>query len=301
MSRYFKAFIVAILFYTALIASVVYVINHNVENKSAKKSLQRVKVTLLTMCKPKATKNNEPKAEPTQEPEVEPTQEQEIEQKPEPTPQLKVEPKQELKPKIEPKVQVKPIKPKIEPKPKPKPKPTPKKEKKPKPKKKLKPKKKAKIKPKHKTKAKIKPKKRASKKVKKAAKSAKRGSKKAQKSISKSQRKKTLSNNNFGVNRVTSKITNRQKQNYYALVKRTIAQNKIYPRVAARRGMQGSVRVNFTLSPNGDLLNINIISGPQIFYNSVRSAIQNSFPLRPPPNLFRSNINMTITIVYKIR
>jgi len=237
MNRYFKAFLLAMVLYVALIASYIYVVsNKDIQNKSAKKSLQRVKVTILTMCQVQKKTTQEVKKE-----EVEVS-----------------------KPKLKPKPEIKPL-----PKPKPKPKKVVKK----------------------------KTKKVINKKVKKRC----NKTRKKQKYRARKQIKRSLSTSNIGVNTHTTEIVDTKKQRYYTLVKRTIAKNKRYPRSAIRRGMQGVVKVRFVLSPNGELLQIKSLNGNKIFYNSIKEAIQRSFPLAPPPNLFYENIEISFDMVYKLR
>jgi len=92
-----------------------------------------------------------------------------------------------------------------------------------------------------------------------------------------------------------------QKRNlYYATLKRKINRNKSYPRIAKRRGMQGSVKVRFTISPSGKLVNIKILSGPKVFHSSTKDAIKRSLPYAPPKGVLKGSTPLTISVDYKL-
>jgi len=65
---------------------------------------------------------------------------------------------------------------------------------------------------------------------------------------------------------------------FLAKVRSRIDKNKIYPKIAMRRGMQGSVQVSFTILPNGNVANISV-SGPRVFHESTKKAVQKAFPI----------------------
>jgi len=92
-----------------------------------------------------------------------------------------------------------------------------------------------------------------------------------------------------------------QKRNlYYATLKRKINRNKSYPRIAKRRGMQGSVKVRFMISSSGQLLNIKILSGPKVFHSSTKNAIKRSLPYTPPKGILKGSTPLTISVDYKL-
>jgi len=271
MNRYLKAFIVTTIIYIMIIGSFIYAIEDTKQNQSAKKSLQRVNITILTPKPPQ--KKIEPKkvAKP----------------KPKPKPKPKMKPK-----KIEPKKIVK----KQKPKPKAKPKKVVKKITPKKIIKKIKPKK---IEPKKvsKPKPKVKPKKIEPKKI---VKKQKLKPKKEQKFIPKKQIKQTVSKSKQGVNKQNDKLVDIKKQKYYEMVKTTITNNKKYPKRAVRRGIEGSVELKFIVTKDGVLKEIKIIDGKSIFYKSAKKAIKNSFPLSPPKGIFQKDIELEIKIVYRL-
>ena len=69
-----------------------------------------------------------------------------------------------------------------------------------------------------------------------------------------------------------------QKNLFLAKVRERINQHKSYPRMAKRRGMEGSVRVDFTILANGTVSDIKV-SGPKAFHASAKEAVEKAFPL----------------------
>ena len=99
---------------------------------------------------------------------------------------------------------------------------------------------------------------------------------------------------------VNSEKLNLEKTKYYAKVKNTINENKQYPRIAKRVEKEGSVKIDFVLSPRGNLLSYEIIEGDDIFKRSVVEAIENSFPLETPHGIFKNKLHFTINVEYNL-
>jgi len=97
----------------------------------------------------------------------------------------------------------------------------------------------------------------------------------------------------------TKQLKIKQDQ-YYTQIKQTINKNKYYPKVALRRGIQGDVEIQFTISKLGELLSFKILNGKKIFFKSVTKAIKNSFPLTPQNDVLRSVLNLKLTLQYKL-
>ncbi len=97
----------------------------------------------------------------------------------------------------------------------------------------------------------------------------------------------------------TKQLTIKQNK-YYTKIKQTIDKNKSYPKIAIRRGIQGEVKIQFTISKNGELLSYKILNGKKIFLASISEAIKNSFPLIPPKDIFTSNLDLKLTLNYKL-
>ena len=87
---------------------------------------------------------------------------------------------------------------------------------------------------------------------------------------------------------------------YYTKIKQTIDKNKSYPKIAVRRGIQGEVKIQFTISKNGELLSFKILDGKKIFFKSISEAIQSSFPITPPNDIFTSSLDLKLTLHYKL-
>lgn len=101
-------------------------------------------------------------------------------------------------------------------------------------------------------------------------------------------------------NQEHSKKLELQKQQYYTQIKQLINKNKYYPRIAVKRGIQGVVKINFTISKNGELISCKIMDGKKVFKKSILEAIQSSFPLPPPKGVLTSNTNLSLQIDYRL-
>jgi len=90
------------------------------------------------------------------------------------------------------------------------------------------------------------------------------------------------------------------KHRFLTMVRQRINRNKSYPRIAKKRGMQGSVKVRFTILPNGAVGDIAVV-GPKVFRTSARRAIEKSFPIdtKKIPIALPKTVNLTLR--YKLR
>lgn len=176
-----------------------------------------------------------------------------------------VEPEPEPEP--EPVVEEKPLPKQAVPEPV-KPKPLPKKEKKPEPRKKPEPKKKKKPKKKH-----------VKKRVKRHLSA-----------------KSTQGNPRRGVSRQNSANKNR----FLSMIRQKINRHKSYPKIARRRGMQGVVKVRFTILANGRVGNISV-NGPKVFHRSARKAIENAFPVNTKSVPVSLPKTVSLTLRYQLR
>ncbi|MBN2249387.1 MAG: energy transducer TonB [Campylobacterales bacterium] len=82
-----------------------------------------------------------------------------------------------------------------------------------------------------------------------------------------------------------------EKNLFLAKVRDRINQHKSYPRMAKRRGMEGSVKVDFTILANGNVSGI-MVSGPKAFHASAKEAVEKAFPV--------SVKNIPITLPQKV-
>ncbi|MCK9473768.1 energy transducer TonB [Sulfurimonas sp.] len=84
------------------------------------------------------------------------------------------------------------------------------------------------------------------------------------------------------------------------LIKR-INSNKSYPRSARRRAIEGNIEVEFTITADGGVKNIQVISGHDIFKKSAIEAIKNSFPIDIEKGVFNFPKKFKIDIVYILK
>ncbi len=91
-----------------------------------------------------------------------------------------------------------------------------------------------------------------------------------------------------------------QKNRFMATVRQRINRNKSYPRIARKRGMQGSVKVRFTILRNGNVAHISI-KGPKVFHSSARRAIEKSFPISTKNVPVSLPKTVSLTLRYQLR
>ena len=122
--------------------------------------------------------------------------------------------------------------------------------------------------------------------------------KRVKKKVSKKRSKQKKSNKK----RVSSKTkTSLAKKNRFLnQLRAKINKNKNYPRIAQRRGMQGSVKVKFTILANGRVSNIRV-TGKKVFHKSARKAIQKSFPINAKNAPLSLPTTVNLTLRYQIR
>jgi len=126
--------------------------------------------------------------------------------------------------------------------------------------------------------------------------------KKPKKKVKKKKRKKhSAVNRNRGVKRQGSgRESTRSKHRFLAMVRQKINRNKSYPRIAKKRGMQGSVKVRFTILRNGNVGHISI-TGPKVFHTSARRAIKKSFPISTKNIAVSLPKTVNLTLRYQLR
>lgn len=91
-----------------------------------------------------------------------------------------------------------------------------------------------------------------------------------------------------------------EKNKFLAEVRRKINRAKSYPRIAQRRGMQGTVKACFTILANGQVGNISL-SGPRVFYASARKAIKSAFPVNVKKAPISLPVVVNLSLRYKLR
>ena len=91
-----------------------------------------------------------------------------------------------------------------------------------------------------------------------------------------------------------------KKNHFLAEVRERIDRHKHYPRIAKRRGMQGAVKVRFTILKNGSVGRI-LLSGSKLFYASARHAVQSAFPVETKGVPMALPAAVSLTLRYRLR
>ena len=98
----------------------------------------------------------------------------------------------------------------------------------------------------------------------------------------------------------SSRVDPNKKSRFLANIRAKINRKKSYPRIAQRRGMQGVVRVKFTILKNGHVGSISV-KGPKVFQSSARSAVKKAFPISVKNAPLRLPTTVNLSLRYKLR
>jgi len=97
-----------------------------------------------------------------------------------------------------------------------------------------------------------------------------------------------------------SKGSTAEKNLFLANIRDKINKHKSYPRIAQKRGMQGTVNVKFTILSSGKVANISV-EGPKVFHQSARNAVKSAFPIDTKNAPISLPKNISIALRYQIR
>jgi len=125
--------------------------------------------------------------------------------------------------------------------------------------------------------------------------------KKKSKKITKKKVKKKKKASRASSRRATSSRVNpNKKSQFLASLRAKINRKKSYPRIAQKRGMQGTIKIRFTILRNGRVGNISV-KGPKVFHNSAKSAVKKAFPInvKNAPLSLPTTVNLSLR--YKLR
>ncbi len=108
--------------------------------------------------------------------------------------------------------------------------------------------------------------------------------------------------------RKQKRLQHRQKKSYSSAkrnkflsqLRYKIDRHKTYPRIAQKRGMQGSVTVRFVILANGNVGRITL-DGPKIFHHSARNAVKKCFPINVKNAPLSLPATVNITLRYRMR
>lgn len=87
--------------------------------------------------------------------------------------------------------------------------------------------------------------------------------------------------------------------NLQAMIISEIQKNKLYPLAARKRGLQGDVKLSFTVNADGTVSNLQVLNTEvsSLLCEAAKKAVKNSFPI----NLqIKSPFNMNVTLRYEI-
>jgi protein TonB len=93
----------------------------------------------------------------------------------------------------------------------------------------------------------------------------------------------------------SSRVNPNKKSQFLSRIRAKINRAKSYPRIAQRRGMQGVVKVRFTILANGKVGHISL-NGPKVFHNSAKRAVKKAFPIntKNAPLSLPTSVNLTL-------
>ena len=93
----------------------------------------------------------------------------------------------------------------------------------------------------------------------------------------------------------SSRVNPNKKSQFLAKIRAKINRAKSYPRIAQKRGMQGIVKVRFTILKNGNVGHISL-SGPKVFHNSAKRAVKKAFPIntKNAPLSLPTTVNLSL-------
>jgi len=91
-----------------------------------------------------------------------------------------------------------------------------------------------------------------------------------------------------------------QRNSFLSRIRARINRAKTYPRIAQRRGMQGTVKARFTILANGHVGNI-VLTGPKVFYHSAQKAIERAFPVNVKQTTLPLPMTVNLSLHYRLR
>jgi len=128
------------------------------------------------------------------------------------------------------------------------------------------------------------------KKVKKKPKPKKIVKKKKKRKVKKSRSRRATS----------SKVNPKKKSQFLAKIRAKINRAKSYPRIAQKRGMQGTVKVRFTILKSGRVGSISV-SGPKVFHSSAKRAVKKAFPINTKNAPLSLPTSVNLKLRYQLR
>lgn len=94
--------------------------------------------------------------------------------------------------------------------------------------------------------------------------------------------------------------TQAEKDQFTSDLKNKIKQNKYYPDEAKKREQEGSVKVSFFVNSDGSVSDVICDGEFSVLNNAAKNAVVKTFPVKVPPNLISSRLELSITLNYKL-
>jgi protein TonB len=91
------------------------------------------------------------------------------------------------------------------------------------------------------------------------------------------------------------------RQEYLRRLMAHIEAHKHYPRAARRRGIQGDVKVSFTLKAAGRAEGLTAVGGHRLLNSAASDAVRDAQPLPPPPDLIKLPWPVNFTMRFTLR
>ncbi len=88
-------------------------------------------------------------------------------------------------------------------------------------------------------------------------------------------------------------------KSWMSALNQKVNRNKQYPRKAIRRGQEGDITLKAEISPGGELIHAEVLSGNKIFHSSSLKTLKRSLPM-PPPAGMEEPFTLTLTIRYTL-
>lgn len=124
--------------------------------------------------------------------------------------------------------------------------------------------------------------------------------KKPKKKTKKKVKKKKQASRASSRRATSSRVDPNKKSQFLASIRAKINRKKSYPRIAQKRGMQGTVKVRFTILKSGRVGNISV-KGPKVFHNSAKAAVKKAFPINVKNAPLRLPTTVNLSLRYRLR
>ena len=125
--------------------------------------------------------------------------------------------------------------------------------------------------------------------------------KQEKKELQESQKEKEKQEAQSKISQIVEDEKEVKRREFIAQLLEKINSNKSYPNSARRRGLEGEVDIRFTLLEDGNVKNIEILSGKSIFKKATIQAIQNSLPISVDDSLFDFPKGFKLKVTYSLK